>query len=71
MTIDVSSVIHEVLTSPVVAALGVAFVVMVVAIPLSLKAAGLSTEQIVKLLDDTRQFILDTIEELRASNKRP
>lgn len=47
----------------------VAVAVIVLFLPLALRLAGLSGQQILELLQRTMQFVLDLVAEFRANNK--
>ena len=63
-----TQVLHEALTSPVFAALGVALLIAIVLAPALLSLAGLSPVQILAVINATLQALLEAIREVRGDN---
>jgi len=64
-------VLDKLLASPVFAAIGIAVVVAIVVTPLVLRLAGLTSDQIVTVIQATWQALALIIQELRDENKKP
>lgn len=70
-TFDLETVIQAALNSPYLAALGLLVLLALILAPIALRLAGLTGDQVVRLLQATMQFILEVIKDFRNSNSNP
>jgi len=60
---------EQLLSSPVLALLGALLVLLIIAVPLALRLAGLSGKQIVEVITLTLQFLVNFAQSLRDDNR--
>lgn len=64
-----NDILQTISTSPLLAYLGFAFMLLLLLIPIALKLAGLTGQQIADVLAMTWQMLIQLVQALRAENK--